>query len=162
MRYIQKRHTTTKNTQVHNTPVVIFSLGKPRYLSWRKRYLKVNSKQNNVWSYGSKSEFSTMLLNEGDICVINPWDEVPKICPLNSLVSNYQHGNVSYTDDGFSIGFVFRVTNKIDQFYTSTNLRLCNKDVEEKYKNLYKDYYSSVDLAEFHKKIIDILGKTIT
>ena len=59
------------NGQVYNTPVVIFSAGKSRYLKWRRRFVQKNINGRNEFVIESKS-LEQMLLTEGSVCIINP------------------------------------------------------------------------------------------
>ena len=97
------------NGQVYNTPVVIFSIGRKRLLKWRKRFTK--KKDNGYKSFeiqaGSEEE---MLINEGNICIINPKDEVPHIEVETQRMVHFQHGNTKVTKNDISVAFVFRVS----------------------------------------------------
>ena len=96
----------SSNTQLENTPVVIFTIGSSRYLHWRKRHLSKNEKGHCVWTYDN-NYLDSMLLEHGHLCLINPQDEMPHVCAKLNKISNYQHGNVKYKGDGMSIAFVF-------------------------------------------------------
>ena len=104
------------NTKLINTPVIIFIIGMLRILKWRKRCLKLNKNGNLIWHYDKSLEFE-MLLQEGNLLLIHPHDEVPNFCPIHGTVCNYQHGQVySNKCTGMSIGFVFRNTTSMVRF----------------------------------------------
>jgi len=97
------------NGQVYNTPVVIFSIGKSRYLKWRRRFVQKNLNGRNEFVIESKS-LEEMLLTEGSVCIINPRDEEPHIDELLKRMVHFQHGDTKVIGNDISIGFVFRVS----------------------------------------------------
>ena len=54
------------NTQLINSPVIIFTIGTSRILKWSKQYLRLNSKGSPIWHYHKSLEFE-MLLQLGNI-----------------------------------------------------------------------------------------------
>ena len=102
------------NSQVENTPAVIYSLGDDRVLNYKKRRM-VNGK----WL--DDASFSTSFtLSNDTVTIINPKDEDP-MCPKNiDEHCQYQHGGVSVTGDKLCAGLVFRVVDS-EQSYNINN-----------------------------------------
>ena len=141
------------NTQLINSPVIIFTIEMSRVLKWRKRYLSENKNGNHTWHYNKKLEFK-MLLEEGHFLLIHPSDEIPKYCTIEGAICNYQHGHVCFKDShGMSIGYVFRNTTEIGDFNRDTNLWVQNQ-LEP---SVPKDMYNGIDLKDFHDKMISKL-----
>ena len=119
-------------------------------MKWRKRCLVENNNGHSIWQYDKGNEFK-MLLEEGSILVIHPDDEVPKLCPVDGTVSNYQHGEVKFQEkEGMSIAYVFRTTTSIAIFDKTTNLWIQNHNNSTP----PKDIYSNIDIDQFHENII--------
>ena len=145
------------NSQMINTPVVIFTIGLPRILKWRKRCLLESSNGNEIWNYDKSNQFK-MLLEQGSMLVIHPDDEVPKYCPVDGAISNFQHGEVKFKEkQGMSIAYVFRSTTSIGIFDKTTNLWVQN------HNNVTppKDIYSNIDVDKFHENMISKLGHIV-
>ena len=139
-----------RNTQLINTPVVIFTVGFSRILKWRQRCLNLNNNGNLIWHYDKSSEFE-MLLEEGHLLLIHPRDEVPNYCTIQGAVCNYQHGQVHFNKcNGMSIGFVFRNTTSKARFDKKTNVWIQNQDEII----VPKDMYDKVDIPSFHNSMM--------
>ena len=95
-----------------------------------------------------------MLLEQGSILVIHPDDEVPKYCPVDGAISNFQHGEVKFKEkEGMSIAYVFRTTTSIALFDRTTNLWVQN------HNNVTppKEIYSNIDVDQFQDNMISKL-----
>ena len=51
-----------------------------------------------------------MLIEEGNICIINPKDEEPHIEVATQRMVHFQHGDTKVTNNDISVAFVFRVS----------------------------------------------------
>ena len=104
----------TANSQVENTPAVIYSLGDNRVLHWGEIRLL-----NGKWCLDPS--FSTSyILNSDTVTIINPLDEDP-FSPKNvDEYCQYQHGGVKLTGTKLCAGPVFRVVNS-EQSYNIEN-----------------------------------------
>ena len=92
-----------------NTPVVIFTIGRDRYLSWRRRFTRLSTKRRKSWHVDDHF-LVKMLLEEGSICIIHPNDEKPHKEAKFAEHVHYQHGNVKCLKSNTSVAFVFRVS----------------------------------------------------
>ena len=145
------------NSQVINTPVVIFTIGMSRILKWRKRCLNLNKKGRLIWHYDQSSQFD-MLMEEGNLLLIHPDDEVPTFCPVQGAVGHYQHGQVRFNKcKGMSVGFVFRSTTSMARFDKKTNLWIQNQEDIIVPRGMYND----VDICKFQQSMISNLEAVI-
>ena len=141
------------NSQVINTPVIVFTIGMSRMLKWRKRCLNRNKNGTLIWHYDKSVEFD-MLLREGNLMLLHPDDEVPTYCPTVGAVCQYQHGNVCFNEDnGMSVGFVFRNNTSKAIFHNKTNLWIQNQDDVI----VPREMYNEVDISKFHQGMISNL-----
>ena len=114
---ISAKYCQKNNGQLYNTPVVIFTIGMDRLLFWRRRHILLKSNGRKTWCV-EKDSIEKMLLSEGSVCIINPYDEAPHIDTDMKKTVHFQHGNTKVKDDTISVAFVFRV---------SPHTCLCNK-----------------------------------
>jgi len=114
--HCDSKYTTTgkfsekMNGQKYNTPVIIFTIGRERLLKWRKRY---THKRPNGYKSFEVEPFSEeeMLMKEGHICLIHPFDEEPHFDFFSNKIIHFQHGDTKVIENDISIAFVFRVSN---------------------------------------------------
>ena len=133
--------------------MVIFTIGLPRILKWRKRCLQENNNGNKVWHYDKSKQFE-MLLQQGSILVIHPHDEVPKYCSKEGTICNFQHGEVKFKNkEGMSIAYVFRNTTSIAIFDRNTNLWVQNHN----HTTPPREFYDNIDVEQFHENMISKL-----
>ena len=92
------------------------------------RCLNQNRNGRLIWHYDKSSQFD-MLMQEGNLLLIHPDDEVPTFCPVQGAVGHYQHGQVRFnTCKGMSVGFVFCSTTSMARFDPKTNLWIQNQE----------------------------------
>ena len=65
--------TTNANSQVENTPTVIYSLGDSRTLKWRKGYAKQMNRTHKRW-VNDENYKVLFTLDSDSVCVFNPLD----------------------------------------------------------------------------------------
>ena len=146
-KYSEKRNSISKDTVT-----VIYTIGDSRVLNWRQKIIKdgKNVYVNDNWSL-------SMTLNEGELLILNPKDECPHVNKEMNGSIKYEHGKVRIAKDRCSIAFVFRVCNKFENFNKVDNRML----VESKDGNdnsslaLTNELYKSVDVEQYHTKLID-------
>ena len=150
-RYSKKSESSpNSNTQSINSPAIIFTIGTFRILRWRKKYLHQSNNGDQPWHYQKSFEFE-MLLRVGNILLIHPDDEVPRYCPIEGVICNYQFGEVRFKDyHGLSIGYMFRNTTSISSFDWNTNL--CDQSQNEAL--VPKDIYNQADISKFHNNMV--------
>ena len=109
---VSGEYISNKNTQVENTPAVIYSIGDTRELHWKVRKTALSKSGRKVWKMLQSDEMS-FKLGPDTLTLIHPDDENPG-SPKNSFdMRQYMHGGVNVSGEKFSVGFVFRVVNKI-------------------------------------------------
>ena len=93
------------NSQVENTPAVIYSIGDTRVLNWGKRNI-VKSKWSTDLTFSESYD-----IDSDTITIINQLDENP--CSDKNIKEHaqYQHGGVKVTGEQFTTGLVYRVVN---------------------------------------------------
>ena len=102
------------NSQVENTPTVIYSIRDTRVLNWKKWNI-VKSK----WSNGST--FSESYDIDSDtMTIINQLDENPCSDKHIKEHAQYQHGDVNVSGEKFTAGVVYRVVS-CDKSYNIGN-----------------------------------------
>lgn len=96
------------NTQGKDTPVIVYTIGDSRSISFRKRTI-CNTKSK--WKV-LKTPVKTFKLHNNSIFVLHPDDELPMQRCLGENLSQFQHGNVNVKKGLLSIGLVFRNVTK--------------------------------------------------
>ena len=109
-----------RNTQKENTPAVIITIGKSRYLKWKEIYYGNDNKRKDDSSWIFK-----MLLEEGIIFILHPNNECPHLDELFNRKVKLEHGNVNIGKDDCSVAFVFRVVPNYLQFVKENNCLEC-------------------------------------
>ena len=101
-----------------------------------------------------------MLIEQGDICIINPKDEEPHNEVSTKRMIHFQHGDTKVSNDDMSIAFVFRVSPHECVCNCDDNKVILPEDVlksiteKEMYgivnheKRMKK--YKSMDVAKYH------------
>ena len=86
------------NSQVQNTPTVIYSLGDTRSLHWTRRKRTATSNGRHVWECDQdfKSEYP---LSTDSVTIVNTLDEDPEYTSLDGSKYQYQHGDVNVSKD---------------------------------------------------------------
>ena len=98
--------TKNANSQVDNTPAVIYTLGDSRILKWRKRTTKQIIGRRKQWVIDDKFKAS-FTLDSDSVCVVNPLDENPSGKTNIDEGSQHQHGGVRVSGEKLSVGLVF-------------------------------------------------------
>ena len=139
-----------QNSQLKNTPAVIYSIGDSRHLHWKARTVGYNSSGRKIWidSTGQKMCFK---LGSDTLTVINPIDENPRFRKVNGEMRQYMHGGVNVSGEHFSVGFVFRVVNGIGLYHKEDDtLVIKNKNSEVVNEVL------GFNLGQFHKNLLRV------
>ena len=139
------------NSQVQNTPTVVYSLGDTRLLHWnrRKRISSINGR--TIWE--SDEEFKTTYpLSTDSVTIVNTLDEDPEYTSLDGSKYQYQHGDVNVNKDQLSIGIVFRTVNST-ALYDPTNHCIIRDDGEP---NDIVYYHLGTNLNLFHSELINL------
>ena len=97
---------SSHNTQGQNTPVIVYSLGDPRILSFRKRWLNDNYSSHRKWIVG-KETVSQYELKDNSIFVLHPMDEKTHHRSVDKEPSQYQHGNVEVQKGKLSLALIY-------------------------------------------------------
>ena len=96
-----------KNTQGENTPVIVYSMGDPRTMSYRQRWVVSGKKNFKKW-HVSKNHIQQYKLTDNSIFVLHPRDEQPMIRIIGEPLSQFQHGHVNVNKGDLSMGLIFR------------------------------------------------------
>ena len=104
-----------------------------------------------------------MLIEDGNICIINPKDEEHHIELSTKRMIHFQHGETKVTNNDISIAFVFRVSphecvcnmddNKVilpPKIQQSISGKEVSGIVNQEKRNLK---YQSIDIDTYHKVI---------
>ena len=160
LKYSKKGVYSIKNNcQSINTPTVIVTIGKSRYLKWRQVF--INSV--NKIEVDNDSVFQ-MLLSEGAILILHPHDERPHYDEKTNRFIKFQHGGVKTPKDGCSIAFVFRVVSKTEQFDEFTHCHVTDglpRDNMKDYSDI-DEMYNNIDIEEFHSSLINEYREYLT
>ena len=144
------------NSQVENTPTVVYSVGTKRRLNWcRRRLAKTGSR--NIWE--SDKEWSSHFDIVSDtISTIHPDDENAKTPFVDPV--QYQHGNVKVGKNEFSIGFVFRIVDSVGEYSLKSDLHYV--DPSNTFKDFSKDYenFNKKKLV-FHQYLLSLFKRTV-
>ena len=144
--YVQK-----DNSQVQNTPTVIYSLGDTRSLHWNRRIRIATSNGRHVWE--SDKELKTEYpLSTDSITIVNTLDEDQEYTSLDGSEYQYQHGNVNVSKDQLSVGIVFRTVHTTALYDQTSNciIRLDRKP------NDIVHHHLGTNLDLFHSQLINL------
>ena len=150
------------NGQLINTPVVISTIGKGRYLKWRKRYTILKQTGRLSWDC-DKANVVKMLQEEGHICILNPLDETPHFESGSKRIIQFQHGDIKINPNDISIAFVFRVSpheclcrleNNRVALSPAIVAEINEKDKVSKVKQIHRtELYMTFDKEIYHEKL---------
>ena len=139
------------NSQVQNTPTVIYSLGDTRSLHWTRRKRIATSNGRHVWECDQdfKSEYP---LSTDSVTIVNTLDEDPEYTSLDGSKYQYQHGDVNVSKDQLSVGIVFRTVHTTALYDQTSNciIRLDGKP------NDIVHYHLGTNLDLFHSQLINL------
>jgi len=110
------KFTKKMNSQVENTPAVIYSVGDKRLLHSKKRYMS----ETGVWK-DDESFGTSYHLNSDTATIINPLDEDPLSRKNISEHAQYQHGGVKVNGTKLCFGLVFRVVSSEESYHLENN-----------------------------------------
>ena len=145
------KYMPTANSQVENTPTVVYSLGSVRDLNFRRRRI-IKGKKGNKWLYDTEWG-ATYQLSSNSISIIHPDDENP------DPIFQYQHGGVKVGKGQLSIGLAFRIVNSIEE-YDVNDIR--TYDTSSKHADYSKVYARFMkNNREFHENLISLMNMTI-
>ena len=138
---------TKYNSQVANTPAVIYSIGDTRELKWKFRNILISKHGKKTWH---EMDCPRMLFKLGadTLTIINPKDENPKHSKNKDDMRQYLHGGVNVSGEKFSVGYVFRVVNRCEMYHKSDD-----KMVVANETNDVVDGILGFDTASFHKRL---------
>ena len=139
------------NSQVENTPTVVYSLGSVRDLKFSRRRI-IKGKKGNKWLYDTDWG-ATYQLTSNSISIIHPGDENPD--PL----FQYQHGGVKVGKGELSIGLAFRIVKSIQEYDVNDIRSYDTSAKHEDYSKVYARFMKNQ--REFHEILISLMNKTI-
>ena len=152
---VSGEYVSNKNTQLENTPAVIYSVGDERELHWKVRKTALSKSGRNVWVMLQNDKMS-FKLGPDTLTVIHPDDENP-LSPKNCFdMRQYMHGGVNVSGEKFSVGFVFRVVNKICTYNKKDDTMVVpNKE------NAVFNGIVGFDISVFHNNLLRIYKNAI-
>ena len=147
---------SSANSQVINTPTVIYSLGDSRFLNWRRRTLSNHNNVRNHWI--DDDTFSeSFKLDRDTITIVNPLDEDP-LSPKNiNEQCQYIHGGVNVTGETLCAGIVLRVVSSIELYNTINDTMIV--DGSSNHNDIVHGVLG-VDLFNFHNRLNRLLNHT--
>ena len=149
------KYLSKQNSQVENTPAVIYSLGDTRCLRWKVRRIGLSQSGRNVWE-NSMCTKMVFKLGSDTLTIINPHDENPHSAKNIHDMRQYMHGGVNVSGETFSVGFVFRVVKNSDTYHKIDDTMVV--------PNGHSDVVNGIlgfDVGAFHEKLIKLYCKTL-
>ena len=147
---------SNSNSQVINTPTVIYSLGDSRTLNYRKRKLINGNNQRNEWLDDAVYRES-FHLDRDTITIVNQLDEDPLSPKNNKEQCQYIHGDVKVSGESLSAGIVLRVVSSVEGYNTNHDTMIVDGNPDD---NDIVHGVLGVDLFTFHNDINILLNKT--
>ena len=145
------------NSQVDNTPAVIYSIGSTRNLNWKKRRIGKNETGRKTWLPKEKDRI-TYAIGSDTISIINLLDENPMSKKNQNELSQYLHGGIDVSGEKFSVAFVFRVVKETKLYNLCDGTLYCTES------NGGGNVINGVlgfDLGSFHYKLRSLYNKII-
>ena len=143
--------TTKGNSQVENTPAVIYSLDESRRLKWQKRYRQKISDKYNKWETDETFKAS-FTLDSDSVCIIN-LDEKPLGKTNIDEGYQYQHEGVRVSGEIMSVTLVFRVVNTSNLYDCKDDIMVLDPDC---HKSAIINYCLGRDMYIYYKKILKL------
>lgn len=143
------------NSQVINTPAVIYSIGDTRLLHWKARKRGYSKSGRTVWE-NCVTQKMTFQLGSDTLTIINPEDENPCSSKNQRDMRQYMHGGVNVSADKFSVGFVFRVVSDTGMYHKGDDTMI----VDNK-KNDVVNGVLGFDMGAFHTKLLELYCNTL-
>ena len=143
------------NSQVENTPAVIYSVGDTRYLHWKVRKMGFSASGRNIWENATSSKMS-FKLGSDTLTIINPDDENPRSSKNKHDMRQYMHGGVNVSGNKFSVGFVFRVVNNSDTYHTIDDTMVVPNQPNDIVNGII-----GFDIGAFHARLINLYYNTL-
>ena len=141
----------TRNSQVINTPTVVYTLGDNRSLNWKRRHRVKGGKGRNVWNV-DKTWSASYDLHDSSVTIINPKDEDPLSSNNLSSLTQYIHGGVNVKGCQLSVGLVFRQVD-YEAAYDERTDRMITTDLHDESK--YAKLYESFDTDQFSSNLFN-------
>ena len=138
------------NSQVANTPAVIYSIGDTRYLKWQLRKIGISQSGRKVWEKATSSNMVFELRND-TLTIIHPHDENPLSDKNINDNRQYLHGGVNVRGEKFSIAFVFRVVNRTAEYHGVDDTMVFDDGVSDTVNGVL-----GIDLGSFHRRLISL------
>jgi len=139
------------NSQVQNTPTVVYSLGDSRSLNWIRRQRISTTNGRTVWKCDKNFNIKYPLSTDS-VTIVNTLDEDPEYISLDGSKYQYQHGDVNVSKDQLSIGIVFRTVHST-AVYDTTNSCIIRVDGKP---NDIVHYHLGTNLNVFHSDLINL------
>ena len=127
------------NTQGENTATIVYSLGDPRTLYFRKRWIHQSS-SITTW-ISEKESLNKFELTNNSIFVLHPSDEKPYVRNIGETLSQFQHGNVRVKEGQLSIGLIFRHVTQAIAYDNKSCLQVLPKIFLES----QEEYFTKLD-----------------
>ena len=144
------KYVYNQNSQVENTPAVIYSVGDSRNLHWKVRKVGISTSGRKIWM-DSKCSKMVFKLGSDTMTVINPMDENPCSPDSEHDMRQYLHGGVKVSGEKFSVGFVFRVVNRIELYHKVDDTLVVENENSDIVNGLL-----GFDLGKFHTNLIRV------
>ena len=145
------------NSQVENTPDVIYSIGYTRKLNWKSRHISRSLNGRNVWVDNTNERLS-FSLDSDTVTIINPLDENPLSFKTIQRKSQYLHGCVNVSGVKFRFGLVCRVVKSTCTYNLSDNTMVLNSTNEN---NDVMNSCLGIDVHSFHSNLSMLYHNTI-
>lgn len=113
------------NSQVENTPALIYSVGDERILNFKRRGMSKAGTWEDDGSFGASYH-----LNSDTATIINSLDEDPLSYKNVSKHSQYQYGGVKVNGTKLSFGLVFRVVSSEESYNLDTDTMIVEHDYD--------------------------------
>ena len=140
------------NSQVEDTPTVVYSLGTSRTLIFYRRQI-IKGKRGNKWMDDTNWSRSFHISNNS-IWILNPIDEKA------FGKYQYQHGGVKVMKGEMSIGFAFRILKNVEEYNIDNDIRAYDISANHPdYSNIYKRFMSCQ--GEFHTNLVSLMNKIL-
>lgn len=133
------------NSQVENTPALIYSVGDERILNFKRRGMSKAGTWEDDDSFGTSYH-----LNSDTATIINSLDEDPLSYKNISKHSQYQHGGVKVNGTKLSFGLVFRVVSSEESYNLDTDTMIVDHDYD---KNEIVEGIVGYDYVPFHNAL---------
>ena len=148
--YVEK-----SNSQLANTPAVIYSIGDTRELNWKCRNIVMSDRGRYVWE-NNVCEKMKFQLRSDTLTIIHPDDENPRSLSNIEGRRQFLHGGVNVSGHKLSVGYVFRIVKNTAMYNKMNDTMIVENECNDVVNGIL-----GLDIGSYHRKLFNLYCNTL-